>query len=56
VKQAIFTYVNHAQTCYWNQPVLSNKGNVSFSRKQREPMMGLELMTDRLQSVTSQTR
>jgi len=30
----------------WNQPVLSNKGKVSCSKKQREPLMGLHLATD----------
>ena len=36
MKQAIFTYVNHAFIPSWNQPVLSNEGKVSCSRKQRE--------------------
>jgi len=27
VKQAVFGYVNHAQICSWNQPVLSKKIN-----------------------------
>ena len=31
-----------------NQSVLSNEGKVSFSRKQQEPLMGLELMTDKM--------
>jgi len=47
VKQALFAYVNHAQICSWNQPVLSNEGKISCSRKQLEPLMGLELTTDR---------
>ena len=34
MKQAILSYV-------WNQPVLSNEGKVSCSRKQREHLMGL---------------
>jgi len=38
VKQAMFAYVNH---------VLSNEGKVSCSRKQRGPLLGLELTTDR---------
>ena len=32
----------------WNQPVLSNKGKVSCSRKQRGPLMGLEPTTSTL--------
>ena len=55
VKQATFAYVNHAQIHAWNQPVLSNEGKVSCSRKQREPLMGLELTTDRHQPITSAT-
>ena len=31
-----------------NQSVLSNEGKVFFSRKQQEPLMGLELMTDKM--------
>ena len=31
-----------------NQSVLTNKGTVSSSRKQREPLMAFELTTDRL--------
>jgi len=30
---------NHTRICSWNQPVLSNKGKVSCSRKQRGPLM-----------------
>jgi len=45
MKQAIFAYVNHTRNCSWNQPVPSNKGEVSCSRKQREPLMGLKLIT-----------
>jgi len=44
-------YVNHARIRSWNQPVLSNEGKVSCSRKQR----GLELTTDRYPRTTSQT-
>ena len=33
----------------WNQPVLSNEGKLSCSRKQQEPLTGLELTTDKLQ-------
>jgi len=47
VKQAMFAYVNHARIRSWNQPVLSNEGKVSCSRKQRGPLLGLELTTDR---------
>ena len=32
----------------WNQPVLSNKGKVSCSRKQRGSLMGLEPTTSTL--------
>ena len=32
------------------------EGNVSCSMKQREPLMGLELTTDRYPPITSQTR
>ena len=49
-------YVNHAQIRSWNQPVLSNEGKVSCSRKQRGPLIGLELTTDRYPLITSQTR
>jgi len=35
VKQVIFAYVNHARIRSWNQPVLSNEGEVPCSRKQR---------------------
>ena len=45
VKQAFFAYVAHARIRSWNQPVLSNVGNVSCSRKQSDPLMGLELTT-----------
>ena len=38
-----FAYVNYARIRSWNQPVLSNEGRVSWLRKQREPLMGLEL-------------
>ena len=55
VKQATFAYVNHAQIHAWNQPVLSNEGKVSCSRKQREPLMGLQLTPDRLPPNTCQT-
>jgi len=43
VKQAIFSYVNHAQICSCNQPVLRKKDKVSSSKKQ------WELTTDPLQ-------
>jgi len=38
----------NAGICYWNQPVLSKKDKVSSSRKQREPLIGLKLMTEQL--------
>ena len=47
VKQAMFAYVNYAWSHSWNQPVLSNESKVSCSRKQREPLLGLKLTTDR---------
>ena len=56
VKQAFFAYVNQAWIRSWNQPVLSNEGKVSCSRKQRKPLTGLELTTDRHPPITSQTR
>jgi len=34
-KQATFAYVNYAPIDSWNQPVLSDEGKVSCSRKQR---------------------
>ena len=40
-------FVNLTQICSWDQAVLSNEGMVSCSRKQLEPLMELELMTDR---------
>jgi len=43
-----FAFVNKAQIHSWNQPVLSNKGKISCSRKQLEPLVGLELTTDPL--------
>jgi len=48
VKQEMFTHVNHAQIRSWNQPLLINEGKVSCSRKQWEPLMGLDLTIDRL--------
>jgi len=56
VKQVLFAYVNHAQICSWNQPVLSNEGKVYCSRKQRELLIKLKLTTDRHPPITSQTR
>jgi len=52
----LFAYVNHARICFWNQPVLSNESKISCSRKQRGPLMGLELTTDMYPPITSQTR
>jgi len=52
-KQVIFAYVNHARIRSWNQPVLSNEGKVSCSTKQRQPLMGLELKTDKHPRITS---
>ena len=51
-----FAYVNHARIRSWNQPALSNGSKVSCSRKQRGPLMGLELTTGRYPPITSQTR
>jgi len=56
VKHAILAYVNHARIHSWNQPVLSNEGNVSCSRKQWECLIWHELMTDRHPPTTSETR
>ena len=55
VKRAIFAYVNLAQICSSNQPVLSNEGKISSSRKQCEPLMELELTTDKHPPITSLT-
>ena len=52
----MFAYVNHARIRSWNQPVLSKEGKVSCSRKERGPLLGLELTTDRHPRTTSQTR
>ena len=43
----------HAWIRSWNQPVLSNKGKVSCSRKQRASLMGLEPTTNTLRSFKS---
>jgi len=43
VKQAMLAYVNHARICSWYQPVLSNEGKVSCSRKQQMPLKILQL-------------
>ena len=56
VKQGLFANVDKARICSWNKPVLSNEGKVSCSRKQREPLMGFELMTDRHPWIMSQMR
>ena len=42
------TYLNHARNRSWNQQVLSNVSKVSYSKKQRVPLSGLELMPGRL--------
>ena len=54
VKQALLAYVNHVWIHSWNQPVLSNEGEVSSSRKQWEPLMGLKFTTDRHPVISSQ--
>ena len=56
MKQALFTYVNQSRIGFWKQPVLSNESKVSSSRKQQEPLMGLEPTTDRHPPTTSQMR
>ena len=56
VKQALFAFVNHARIRSWNQLVLSNEGKVSCLRKQQEPLIGLELSTDRHPPITCQKR
>ena len=48
--------LNHAQIRSWNQPVLSNDGKVLCSRKQREPLLGTGLKTDKHPPTTSHTR
>ena len=52
VKHAMFAYVNYARIRSWNQPILSNKGKASCSRKQ----LGFTLTTGRHPLITSQTR
>jgi len=47
VKPAMFAYVNQTRISSWNQPVLSNEGKVSFTKKQWDLLLGLELTTDR---------
>jgi len=44
-----FPYVNHTQICSWHQPVLSNAGEISCTRKQAEPLIELKRMIDLLQ-------
>jgi len=51
----MFAYVYHARIRSWNKPLLSNEGNVSCSRKNPEPLIVLELTTDRHPAITSQT-
>ena len=53
-EMSIFAYVNHAWIHSWNQPVLTNENKVSCPRKQREPLMDLELTTDRHSQIMSQ--
>ena len=36
----------HAQILSWNQPVLSNEGNVLCSRNQQDCLMGYKFTTD----------
>ena len=47
VKWTTFSHVDFARIRFWNQPVLINKGKLSWSRKQLEPLMWLELTTGR---------
>ena len=51
MKQAIFANVNHTQINSWNQPVASNVGKVSCSRKQQKPLLGLKLTTDNIHQL-----
>jgi len=54
----IYFSFNEKQSCWnplVNQPILSNEGKVSCSKKQREPLMVLELTTDRHPPIPSQT-
>jgi len=39
----LLTYLNHAQICDWNQPVLSKEGKVSCWRKQCGALVGFKL-------------
>jgi len=43
-----FADVNQTRIRCCNQPVLSNGGQMSCSMKQREPLIGFELTTNRL--------
>ena len=56
IVKTFFAYINHAPICSWNQPVLSNECKVSSSRKQREPLMGFKLTTERLSQTLDQLR
>ena len=46
LNKQFIAYVNHIQIRVWTQPVPSNEGKVSGTRKQQEPLTGFELMTD----------
>jgi len=47
VKEILFAYLNDTRIRSCIQPVLTNEGKVSCSRKQLKPLMGLRLTTDR---------
>jgi len=50
VKQAMFSYVNHARFRSWNQAVLNKHSKVSCSRKKRNLLKGLKLVTGRFRA------
>ena len=51
-----FCLCKSARIHSWGQPVLNNEGKISYLRKQKELLMGLELTNGRHPLITSQTR
>jgi len=48
-----FPCLNYYPIPSWNQPVLSNEGKLYMLKNPTEPLIGLELTTDRHQPNTS---
>ena len=48
VRQGFLDYVNHAQSGSWKQPALRSKGEVFCSSEEQQPLIGLELIADRV--------